>query len=256
MSTIVPFTRGKFLEGKLTWQHKKCAELLKKIYEELREKKTFSLLAYYHQITSWINVAPLDALDIESISTRYHWHLHMAKLSLKEHNLLPPIRTQDQIAKEDFLPHCIYLNDVRSAYNVGSILRTAEALRIGEVCFSPRTPFIDHDQVIKTAMGAEKHVPCRQISSLETLPRPFIGLDTSDEAISLENFLFPFEKPFTLFLGNEEFGLAKEVLKELDYLVEIPMLGIKNSLNVACAFAITAFEIKRQASFKASAILS
>jgi tRNA G18 (ribose-2'-O)-methylase SpoU len=62
----------------------------------------------------------------------------------------------------------------------------------------------------------------------------------------LSDFIFP--ASFTLILGNEEYGISNESLKLADYIVEIPLFGAKNSLNVACAFAIAASQIRRQLS--------
>jgi tRNA G18 (ribose-2'-O)-methylase SpoU len=91
-------------------------------------------------------------------------------------------------------------------------------------------------------MGAAEIVPVYRSVPLAALPRPLIVLDTSDEAIPLGEFLFPSE--FTLILGNEEYGVSDEALQIADYLVEIPLVGVKNSLNVACAFAIAADKIR------------
>jgi len=189
-----------------------------------------------------MKLLPWEFTNFKTLSDRYHWHLSQAGLSLKEHNLL--IRTGDRAPKCPFPPIAIYLDHVRSAYNVGSILRTTEALRIGQVHFSEKTPFIDNEKVHRTAIGADSLVPCFRNATLASLPRPIIALDTSDEAIPLSDFLFP--ETFTLILGNEEYGICQDSLAQADYLLEIPMLGAKNSLNVACAFAIAAAEIRRQ----------
>ena len=223
-------------------RHKICAGFLREAYEGLRrnEKTSFD---EYDACLSWMKLLPFIYSDLKALADRYHWHLIEAGLSLKEHNLLPSIRKGDHTPKADFLPIAIYLDSVRSAYNVGSILRTVEALRIGTVYFSEKTPFIDNEKVRRTAMGAAEIVPVHRGIPLSTLPRPLIVLDTSDEAIPVSNFSFP--NTFTLILGNEEYGVSDEALLLADHLVEIPLLGAKNSLNVACAFAIAAAEIRR-----------
>jgi tRNA G18 (ribose-2'-O)-methylase SpoU len=223
-------------------QHKKCAEFLRMAFEHIRqnEKACFS---EYDAWLSWMKLLPFEHTDLKALADRYHWHLNLAGLALKEHNLLPSIRKGDHIPKADFLPAAIYLDNVRSAYNVGSILRTAEALRIGSVYFSEKTPFVDNEKVRRTAMGAAEIVPVHRGVPLSLLPRPLIVLDTSDEAIPVSKF--PFPTSFTLILGNEEYGVSDEALKIADHLVEIPLLGAKNSLNVACAFAIAAQEIRK-----------
>lgn len=231
------FTKRKFLQLDAAQRHKKCAELLRKCYEE---KSTD--FGNYAILLEWMHFLPYEHKDFKSLADRYHWHLQQAGLSLKEHNLLPSLRTGDRTPKLSFPNIAIYLDHVRSAYNVGSILRTTEALRIGKVYFSEKTPFIDNEKVQRTAMGAAELVPCFQHIPLSQLPRPIIALDTSDAAIPLAHFVFP--ETFTLILGNEEYGISNASLQEADHLIEIPLFGAKNSLNVACAFAIAAAKIR------------
>lgn len=231
------FTKRKFLQLDTRQRHKKCAELLRRHYEE--DLRDFS---EYNTLLNWIQCNPYEHTDLKALADRYHWHLQMAGLSLKEHNLLPSLRTGDREAKLDFPNVAIYLDHVRSAYNVGSILRTAEALRIGKVYFSKNTPFIDNEKVRRTAMGAASLVPCFQNTPLKELPRPIIALDTSDAAIAVAEFEFP--ASFTLILGNEEYGISNEALSEIDAIVEIPLFGAKNSINIACAFAIAAAKMR------------
>jgi tRNA(Leu) C34 or U34 (ribose-2'-O)-methylase TrmL len=246
------FTKKKFLSLDKRQQHKHCAHLLKTMYDYLCGQTQASLrnttydtaVDFYRIYLSWMHLSWDLPKDTQKISDRYHWHLKEGKISLKEHNLLPRIRTQDRTAQKPFGSCAIYLDRLRSAYNVGSILRTTEALRIGPVYFHPDTPFINQEKVQKVSMGTYDLVPCVCIESLEILPRPWIALETSDEHIEISGFLFP--KTCTLFVGNEEYGLCHEVLQKIDFLVTIPLFGSKNSINVACAFAIAAQEIRRQ----------
>lgn len=231
------FTKRKFLDLDPKQRHKKCAELLRRLFEEKSAD-----FGEYNTWLSWLKHLPYEHTDFKGLADRYHWHLQQAGLSLKEHNLLPSLRTGDHIPKLDFPNIAIYLDHVRSAYNVGSILRTIEALRIGKVYFSPKTPFIDNEKVQRTAMGAASLVPCFQNVPLTDLPRPLIALDTSDAAIAVSEFEFP--ESFTLILGNEEYGISNDSLSAVDFIVEVPLFGAKNSLNIACAFAIAAAKIR------------
>jgi len=245
--TTGDFTKRKFLLLNPYQRHKKCAQLLRRIYECIHSKQPLAPepLLDYNTYLSWMRLDAFSSTDLRALADRYHWHLNQAGLSLKEHNLLPHIRTGDHTPKTPFPDQvAIYLDHVRSAYNVGSILRTTEALRIGQVYFSEKTPFIDNEKVYRTAMGGADLVPCHQNATLSTLPRPLIVLDTSDDAIPVSEFLFP--PSFTLILGNEEYGVSQDSLRQADYFLEIPLVGAKNSLNVACAFAITAAEIQKQ----------
>ena len=233
------FTKQKFLSLKKTQQHKKISTILKEIYQNLLNKKDISnLLDYYQKLCSYLKIDPITKIDLQVVSEKYHFHLNKANISLKEHNLLPNVKKEDGTSRvRDFLPIAIYLDNLRSSFNVGSIIRTTEALRIGSIYFGGTTPFVDNEKVKKTSMGAYKHTNCFKEVKLEDLPRPFIGLDTFEKATPIYDFIFP--EKFTLILGNEEMGISDSMIEELDHFIEIPMFGYKNSINVASAFAIT-----------------
>lgn len=192
----------------------------------------------------WMDCSPLLSINSKEIADRYHYHNQLAKVSKKEHNLLPAIRSGDRTQSETPWTIDIYLDELRSAHNVGSILRTAEAMALGTVYFSSNTPFIDHKQVKDAAMQTEQWVECRRGIPLSELKRPIIALETAERALNLFEFIFP--PLFTLVVGNEEYGCSDGALMEADYIIEIPLRGRKNSLNVANAFAIAAGEISRQ----------
>jgi len=240
------FSKNKFLKLSQRQKHKKCSEVLKYIYERLLLRQyVINLLNHYNQLCKWLGILTIDIHNLKDIADRYHFHLDQANISLKEHNLLPKLKNIDGKNKQSpFLENAIYLDNLRSAYNVGSIIRTIEAFRIGNIYFHKNTPFIDNEKVQKTSMGAYQLTSCYKDFDIKNLPRPFIGLDTSNESINIYDFIFP--EKFTLVIGNEEYGISNEMLEKLDYLIEIPMLGFKNSINVASAFAICANEIRRQ----------
>ncbi len=239
------FTQKRFLALPYKRQHKKCAEILRQIYDRvLYQKEWKSDWDIYQQLLIWMNESICELPTLKWMADQYHWHQQQAQISKKEHYLLPDIRKGDRAQGEEPWPIAIYLDHLRSAHNVGSIIRTVEALALGRIYFSSKTPFINHKQVQDTAMGTIQWVSCNQGVELSTLPRPFVVLETSQQAIPLYDFIFP--SCFTLVVGNEEYGCSDETLKLADYVVEIPLRGHKNSLNVANAFAIAAGEISRQ----------
>jgi tRNA G18 (ribose-2'-O)-methylase SpoU len=241
------FTSKKFEKLELKQQHKKCAYLLRFLYEKILNNETdyFEIIDIYKKYLKWMHLSDFSlSCDLKKLSDQYHFHLKNANIHLKEHNLLPNIRRKDRDPSLDFPNIAIYLDNIRSAYNVGSILRTTEALRAGMLYFKEKTPFIDNNKVIKTSMGASEIVPCYNNFSIKDLPKPFIALETAEDAIAVSDFIFP--KNFTLILGNEEFGISDDLLNKADYFIDIPLYGKKNSINVACAFSIAAAEIRRQ----------
>lgn len=233
------FTQPKFMHLSPSHRHKKAGELLKAIfYGDAKQ------IACYKNLELWLELPPLNLENEEEVSSRFHLHAKEANISLQEHSLLH-VRHEDQISKTPFLQIQIFLYSLRSAFNVGSILRTTEAFRLGTLHCSSNTPTPDNPKVQKTSMGTHQYVPYHTNVDLSTLPRPWIALETASPSSPLYSFTFP--TSFTLILGNEEFGIPKHILKQCDHIVEIPLVGGKNSLNVASAFAIVASYIRAKA---------
>lgn len=143
----------------------------------------------------------------------------------------------------------VILDNVRSALNVGSILRTCDALGIQEAFFCGITPEKDNPKVKKTALGAEKEITVSQFHTTteaitEAKKRGFvsIGLETGGNSIPISKLPFV-DSQIALIVGNEVSGISEEALEQCDYIVAIPMHGVKESLNVSVAFGIAAFEL-------------
>lgn len=210
------------------WMHKKAAEAL-----ERRD-----MLAY-REVEQWLSLSPVEE-DHESLADRFHLHLKAAHLARKEHNLLH-ITKHDTPSNTPYLPYVIYLDSLRSGFNVGNIVRTTESFRLGKLAFSSDTPPLTNKKVKDAAMGTDVHVHSVITDDLSILPRPLIAIETSSDAIPYTEYSFP--EAATLLLGNEEYGLSKHSLEQADVVVSIPLHGWKNSLNVGNAFAILAAHI-------------
>lgn len=142
----------------------------------------------------------------------------------------------------------VILDNVRSAFNVGSIFRTADAAGIGCLHLCGITCWPPHPKLEKTSLGAHQYVPWRRHESTEEALRalraqgvPVAALETHPEARVMGDFVWP--RPVGLVLGHEVVGVSEEVLALCDFKVRIPMFGRKNSLNVASAFAVVAYHL-------------
>lgn len=231
------FTKEKFLSLTTRRQHKHAGLHLRALYEG-----KLPLDLHYRAMESWLSLPPLEE-KLEKLIDRFHFHMQEAAVALSEDRLL--VKQLDTLTDTPFGSVTTYLENLRSAYNIGNILRTVESLRLGPVVFSETMPSATHPKVQKTAMGTEAIVPIKQ-GDLSVLPRPLIALETAIDAPSLYDFTFP--EAFTLLIGNEEYGLKEETVRAADHIVQIPLVGSKNSLNVANAFAISASFIKNQLS--------
>ena len=231
-------TKKRFLSLSLQTQHKIACEALQAIALGNREKSSF-----YKEIEAWLELPSLSFQSYEEICDRFHFHKQKGNLPISEHSLLY-LKKEDKESLEPFLPIHIALCSLRSAFNVGSIVRTTEAFRLGTLHCLGSTPAPSHSKVQKTSMGTSPLVPFHINTDLLSLPKPWVALETASPSTPIEDFIFP--SSCTLFLGNEEFGIPKEILTQCDFTVEISLFGSKNSLNVATAFAIAAHKIRTQ----------
>lgn len=149
---------------------------------------------------------------------------------------------------------CVLLHNIRSAQNVGSIFRTADAIGVKEIFLSGYSPSpLDKflrpvSGIAKTALGAEKSIPWsvvpdveKHIQSMKDHGYHVVGLEQDTRAIDFREF-HVHQK--TLFLvGNEVEGISESLRNQCDTLIEIPMKGMKESLNVSVAFGVALFRI-------------
>ncbi len=150
----------------------------------------------------------------------------------------------------------IVLENLRSAYNVGNIVRTADALWrwVVRVGYTARA---DHKQVRKTSLWAEEHIPKMEfdkiaeflsfvIASKVKQSNTLIAAEFTKKSISLTEYsnLENNIKEVFVIVGNEVTGVEQESLNAVDAIVHIPMLGIKESLNVWQAAAIMMWELR------------
>ena len=161
------------------------------------------------------------------------------------------IITQDKEKSNIVLPIILILDNLRSAHNVGAIIRTAECLNIKEVWFCGYTATPEHPKIVKTAMGTQeriiwKHFESSKLAVIFAKEQGYYvyALETVENAESV--YEQKFQDNIAIVLGNEALGVAEETLLLCDKIIMLPVLGWKNSLNVATAAAVTCFEIARQ----------
>lgn len=155
-----------------------------------------------------------------------------------------------QYTKENTSGPIVLLDNVRSAYNVGSIFRSADCFGISKIFLCGITCDIEHRDVQKTALGAEISVPSDRtsdikilIASLKTLQYKIIGVEQTHNSIPLQDFRFEDEK-IAFILGNEVEGVSEDALSLCDFVIEIPQNGAKHSLNISNAAAIVFYSFR------------
>lgn len=145
--------------------------------------------------------------------------------------------------------HLVAVN-IRSAFNVGVLFRTADSFGITKIWVAGYTPTPDHESVKKTALGAEETVSWEQvidpISCLDMLRASGVhvyALEIADDAKQLAD-LDPIY-PCAIVVGNEVEGLSKMQMEHCHEVVMLPQRGQKESLNVGVAGSIAMWWLKR-----------
>jgi 23S rRNA (guanosine2251-2'-O)-methyltransferase len=148
----------------------------------------------------------------------------------------------------------LVLYDIRSTHNVGSIFRTADAAGVSKIYLVGLTPTPldrfnrDRKDVAKVSLGAEKVVPWKYEKNIGSLLAKLkkekcniVALEQDKKSIAYKKYKATSKT--ALLVGNEVEGIPKEVLKKCDAIIEIPMFGKKESLNVSVATGIALYEI-------------
>lgn len=147
-------------------------------------------------------------------------------------------------------PVHMVLDNFRSAYNVGSVFRTADAGAVQHMHLCGMSAHPPHKKIEKTALGAFGYVPWTYyertldaIAALHAQSIPVVAIETLPDAIPHTQFAWP--QPVAVVFGNEVTGISDKVLAQCDAVVSIAMRGYKNSINVATAAGIILFEVLR-----------
>jgi len=144
-----------------------------------------------------------------------------------------------------------YLHNIRSGFNIGSMIRLADGFNIQSVVLSGYTAGTSNPQVKRASLGAEKNIEVLNDDEDFNILNKYInngyqviGLETANPNEAVDQFCF--SPNSIVIVGNEKNGLPKEVLELCDKIIRIPMHGIKNSLNVVSALSITTYEWNKQ----------
>lgn len=146
----------------------------------------------------------------------------------------------------------IVLDNIRSAFNVGSIFRSADgAGSVKKIYLCGMTTDIDNPKLDKTALGATEMIPSEHydttLEAIEELREngiPIYSVELTDDAENFQQIEYP--NKIALVFGHEKRGVDQEILNRVDKKIYIPMRGKKESLNVANCASILLYEITRE----------
>jgi 23S rRNA (guanosine2251-2'-O)-methyltransferase len=172
----------------------------------------------------------------------------MRKLLMEELNR----KTVAEFKRSEKIPLVAVLENIRSAYNVGSLFRTADAFLIEAIYLTGYTPVPPHKEIKKTALGAEDTVDFSYfnnaslaIEQLKAAGYKIYAVEQVENSISLEKFTAAEGEKIAVIFGNEVTGVEASTIAQCDGCIEIPQLGMKHSLNIATAAGVVLWEIIR-----------
>ncbi len=161
-------------------------------------------------------------------------------------------KTVEEFRQSEKIPVVLVLENIRSAYNVGSVFRTCDAFLAEAIYITGYSARPPHKEVKKTALGADetvswKHFP-NALNAIETLKSDgyrVLAVEQVENSVPLQLLEWTPGTKIALVFGNEVTGVEQETISACDGCVEIPQLGMKHSLNIATAVGVVLWEIVR-----------
>jgi tRNA G18 (ribose-2'-O)-methylase SpoU len=228
--------------------------ILKKYLEFLKEENTdideiTKTILLIEKLLNDFSPTKTGQQKIQLLNICFYDLMHIIGKSVNEDDFINhKIKLFDLKKDKKVFDIIMILDNIRSPFNVGSMFRSSDCFGIKELILCGITPCPPLVKIEKTSMGTINYVDWKYFeNTLDAIIKyknsgyKIYALETSENSISLHD-LKDHEKIVFIF-GNEEFGITKEILEQCDSVIEIPLMGIKNSINVANTFAIVSYEI-------------
>lgn len=145
----------------------------------------------------------------------------------------------------------LVLDNIRSAHNVGSAFRTADAFKADKVWLCGICACPPSAEIHKSALGAENSVPWEHADDTLALVRRLkdegyiiISVEQTEHAVQLQDLQLPGDVPCAFVFGNEVDGVQQEVVDASDFALEIPQFGTKHSLNVSVSVGVVLWQYR------------
>ncbi|HEV8271427.1 MAG TPA: RNA methyltransferase [Chitinophagaceae bacterium] len=172
----------------------------------------------------------------------------MRKLSMEELGR----KSVDEFKQSAKFPVIVVLENIRSAYNVGSVFRTSDAFLIEAIYIIGYSAKPPHKEIKKTALGAEETVTWKYfktsieaIADLKVNGYKVYAVEQAEGSYKLHSANFRQNEKVAVVFGNEVTGIEQSTIHLCDGCIEIPQLGMKHSLNIATAAGIVLWELIR-----------
>jgi 23S rRNA (guanosine2251-2'-O)-methyltransferase len=172
----------------------------------------------------------------------------MTKYNSKELRKMEPV--EQEIVELKRNPIYFVLDEVLDTYNIGSMFRLGDAVGVEKIYLCGDMEYPPSSRIHKSAVGTENWVPWeKRDSSVEVIKRLrkegifTIAVEQDTRAISYQLLATKIQFPCAIIVGHESDGIKKEVLDEVDVIVELPMFGINKSANVWGTAAVISYKI-------------
>jgi 23S rRNA (guanosine2251-2'-O)-methyltransferase len=172
----------------------------------------------------------------------------MRKLGMDELNR----KSVDEFKRSEKLPVIVVLENIRSAYNVGSVFRTADAFLLEAIYICGYTCKPPHKEIKKTALGAEDSVLWKHfentdaaIQALHESGYKVFAVEQAEGSTMLNNLDYVAGEKIAVIFGNEVSGVEQDTIRQCVGCIEIPQFGVKHSLNIATAAGVVLWELVR-----------
>lgn len=161
-------------------------------------------------------------------------------------------KSVEEFRQSKKIPVIVVLENIRSAYNVGSIFRTSDAFLIEAIYITGYSAKPPHKEIKKTALGAEDTVAWQHFASageavavLRSNGYGILAVEQVENSVKLQKLNWDGTSKLAVVFGNEVSGVEQDTIALCDGSLEIPQLGMKHSLNIATAAGIVLWELAR-----------
>ncbi len=162
-------------------------------------------------------------------------------------------KSVEEVKASEKMPIIVVLENIRSAYNVGSVFRTSDAFLIEAIYITGYSARPPHKEIKKTALGAEESVNWKHFSNageavagLRKEGYKVYAIEQVENSVHLQHLGWDKEERIAVIFGNEVSGVEQSTIALCDGTIEIPQLGMKHSLNIATAAGVVLWELVRR----------
>ncbi|MEO8404664.1 MAG: RNA methyltransferase, partial [Chitinophagaceae bacterium] len=162
-------------------------------------------------------------------------------------------KSVEEFKQSEKTPVIVVLENIRSAYNVGSVFRTADAFLVEAIYICGYTAQPPHKEIKKTALGAEETISWKHfetaaeaMAELREAGYKIYAVEQAEGSYQLQNFNNDPPEKVAVIFGNEVAGVEQSTILASDGCIEIPQLGMKHSLNIATAAGVVLWEFVRK----------